>query len=188
MYIVSQDRKRIINVDNVTVFNLEEAGERFAVWAYFSGNSDECFLVGAYDTEKEADHILGLIYTEIKSDEKIVVIPKDEARKDETNTDDNRFLTPEEIAEIVTNTMLQNAKEHTESKKTWQRGVNTKEIISDEKLHDEYFKKGKSVNTIAGELGIKPWGLYKRVEEMKEQKLTQETECVSKREDETPGI
>lgn len=183
MYIVSQDRKRIINVDNVTVFSLEEAGERFAVWAYFSGSEDDCFCVGAYDTEEEADHILGLIYTEIKSSEKVVVIPNDKA-----NTDDNKFLTPEEIAEIVVNTMEQRIKDHTESKKTWQRGVNTKDVISDEKLHDEYFKKGKSVNTIAGELGIKPWGLYKRVEEMKEQKLTQETECASKRETETPDI
>lgn len=143
MFIVSQDRKRIININNVTFFSLEEVGERFAVWAYFyaTGRSNECICVGAYDTKEEADHILGLLYDEINVNEKIVVIPNDETRKDETNIGNNMFLTAEEIAEIVTKTMEQNIKDHAENKKTWQRGVNTKEIISDEKLHDEYFKK-----------------------------------------------
>lgn len=110
------------------------------------------------------------------------------AKVEKVPADDTHEMSVDAIATAFEHAMEQSVKDHTESKKTWQRGANTKDVISDEKLHDEYFKKGKSVNTIAGELGIKPWGLYKRVEEMKEQKLTQETECVSKRKTETPGI
>ena len=121
-------------------------------------------------------------------DEPTPTVETEFTKTEKAPADDTHEMSVDAIATAFEHAMKQSIQEHTESKKTWQRGVNTKEIISDEKLHDEYFKKGKSVNTIANELGIKPWGLYKRVEEMKEQKITQETECVSKRETETPGI
>jgi len=55
----------------------------------------------------------------------------------------------------------------------------TKEIISDTELEEDYFKHGKTVKQIALEHGIKPDGLYKRVEAMKAKRQDIAKECVS---------
>lgn len=55
----------------------------------------------------------------------------------------------------------------------------TKEIISDTELEAQYFKHGKTVKEIAQKYGIKPDGLYKRIEAMKAQRQDIAKECVS---------
>lgn len=55
----------------------------------------------------------------------------------------------------------------------------TKEIISDTELEAQYFKHGKTVKEIAQKYGIKPDGLYKRVEAMKAERQNIAKECVS---------
>lgn len=55
----------------------------------------------------------------------------------------------------------------------------TKDIISDTELEEQYFKFGKTVKEIAQKYGIKPDGLYKRVEAMKAERQNIAKECVS---------
>ena len=54
-----------------------------------------------------------------------------------------------------------------------------KDIISDTELEEQYFKHGKTVKEIAQKYGIKPDGLYKRIEAMKAQRQDIAKECVS---------
>lgn len=55
----------------------------------------------------------------------------------------------------------------------------SKDIISDTELEEQYFKFGKTVKEIAQKYGIKPDGLYKRVEAMKAERKNIAKECVS---------
>ena len=55
----------------------------------------------------------------------------------------------------------------------------SKDIISDTELEEQYFKFGKTVKEIAQKYGIKPDGLYKRVEAMKAERQNIAKECVS---------
>lgn len=57
--------------------------------------------------------------------------------------------------------------------------VLSKDIISDTELEEQYFKFGKTVKEIAQKYGIKPDGLYKRVEAMKAERQNIAKECVS---------
>ena len=57
--------------------------------------------------------------------------------------------------------------------------VLSKDIISDTELEEQYFKHGKTVKEIAQKYGIKPDGLYKRIEAMKAQRQDIAKECVS---------
>ena len=57
--------------------------------------------------------------------------------------------------------------------------VLSKDIISDTELEEQYFKFGKTVKEIAQKYGIKPDGLYKRVEAMKAERQDITKECVS---------
>lgn len=57
--------------------------------------------------------------------------------------------------------------------------VLSKNIISDTELEEQYFKFGKTVKEIAQKYGIKPDGLYKRVEAMKAKRQNIAKECVS---------
>ena len=57
--------------------------------------------------------------------------------------------------------------------------VLSKDIITDTELEEQYFKFGKTVKEIAQKYGIKPDGLYKRVEAMKAQRQNIAKECVS---------
>ena len=55
----------------------------------------------------------------------------------------------------------------------------TAELISDEELEEQYFKRGKTIKEIADELKIKPYGLYKRIEAMKDKRQDIAKECAS---------
>lgn len=55
----------------------------------------------------------------------------------------------------------------------------TADLISDEELEEQYFKRGKTIKQIADELKIKPYGLYKRVEAMRDKRFEIAKECVS---------
>lgn len=57
--------------------------------------------------------------------------------------------------------------------------VLSKDIITDTELEEQYFKFGKTVKEIAQKYGIKPDGLYKRVEAMKAERQNIAKECVS---------
>lgn len=57
--------------------------------------------------------------------------------------------------------------------------VLSKDIISDTELEEQYFKHGKTVKEIAQKYGIKPDGLYKRIEAMKAERQNIAKECVS---------
>lgn len=57
--------------------------------------------------------------------------------------------------------------------------VLSKDIISDTELEEQYFKFGKTVKEIAQKYGIKPDGLYKRVEAMKAKRQDIAKECAS---------
>ena len=52
-------------------------------------------------------------------------------------------------------------------------------IIPDNILKDEYFKRGKTVKQIAEDYNVGVYGLYKRIEKMKQQKEATAKECVS---------
>ena len=55
----------------------------------------------------------------------------------------------------------------------------TREIISDEELEEQYFKRGLTIKAIAEKLGINPSSLYKRVEAMRDKRFEIAKECVS---------
>lgn len=55
----------------------------------------------------------------------------------------------------------------------------TADLISDEELEEEYFKRGKTIKQIADELNIKPYGLYKRIEAMRDKRQDIAKECAS---------
>ena len=55
----------------------------------------------------------------------------------------------------------------------------TAELISDEELEEQYFKRGKTIKEIADGLKIKPYGLYKRIEAMKDKRQDIAKECAS---------
>lgn len=57
--------------------------------------------------------------------------------------------------------------------------VLSKDIITDTELEEQYFKFGKTVKEIAQKYGIKPDGLYKRIEAMKAERQNIAKECVS---------
>lgn len=46
-------------------------------------------------------------------------------------------------------------------------------------LKDEYFKRGKTVKKIAEDYNVGVYGLYKRIEKMKQQKEATAKECAS---------
>ncbi|MBR0126865.1 MAG: hypothetical protein IJL99_01245 [Firmicutes bacterium] len=52
-------------------------------------------------------------------------------------------------------------------------------IIPDNILKDEYFKRGKTVKKIAKDYNVGVYGLYKRIEKMKQQKKATAKECAS---------
>lgn len=52
-------------------------------------------------------------------------------------------------------------------------------IIPDNILKDEYFKRGKTVKKIAEDYNVGVYGLYKRIEKMKQQKEATAKECAS---------
>ena len=52
-------------------------------------------------------------------------------------------------------------------------------IIPDNILKDEYFKRGKTVKQIAEDYNVGVYGLYKRIEKMKQQKEATAKECAS---------
>lgn len=55
----------------------------------------------------------------------------------------------------------------------------TAELISDEELEEQYFKRGKTIKEIADNLKIKPYGLYKRIEAMRDKRQDIAKECAS---------
>lgn len=55
----------------------------------------------------------------------------------------------------------------------------TADLISDEELEEEYFKRGKTIKQIADKLNIKPYGLYKRIEAMRAKRHDIAKECAS---------
>lgn len=55
----------------------------------------------------------------------------------------------------------------------------TADLISDEELEEQYFKRGKTIKQIADELNIKPYGLYKRIEAMRDKRHDIAKECAS---------
>lgn len=55
----------------------------------------------------------------------------------------------------------------------------TADLISDEELEEQYFKRGKTIKQIADELNIKPYGLYKRIEAMRDKRQDIAKECAS---------
>ena len=55
----------------------------------------------------------------------------------------------------------------------------TRDIISDEELEEQYFRRGLTIKEIAEKLGINPSSLYKRVEAMRDKRFEIAKECVS---------
>jgi len=55
----------------------------------------------------------------------------------------------------------------------------TADLISDEELEEQYFKRGKTIKEIADGLKIKPYGLYKRIEAMRDKRHDIAKECAS---------
>lgn len=99
-------------------------------------------------------------------------------------------LSPTQIAKVtgmkpntVTHRIAYNKdkidRQHGVVKAAPQPRVLSKDIISDTELEEQYFKFGKTVKEIAQKYGIKPDGLYKRVEAMKAERENIAKECVS---------
>lgn len=55
----------------------------------------------------------------------------------------------------------------------------TRDVISDEELEEQYFKRGLTIKAIAEKLGINPSSLYKRIEAMRDKRFKIAKECVS---------
>ena len=55
----------------------------------------------------------------------------------------------------------------------------TRDIISDEELEEQYFKRGLTIKAIAENFGINPSSLYKRIEAMRNKRYEIAKECVS---------
>ena len=102
----------------------------------------------------------------------------------------NEGLRPTDIAKVTGMTLnaVTHRIQYMKDKENREQGVEkpdptprvlSKDIISDTELEEQYFKFGKTVKEIAQKYGIKPDGLYKRVEAMKAERQNIAKECVS---------
>lgn len=102
----------------------------------------------------------------------------------------NEGLRPTDIAKVtgMTPNAVTHRIQYMKDKENREQGVEkpdptprvlSKDIISDTELDEQYFKHGKTVKEIAQKYGIKPDGLYKRIEAMKAKRQDIAKECVS---------